>query len=71
MMAVRYRHCVYLRFPSQVKQWQAPASLVSRVASSVKKETMPVDFDEPRAGADVIGWVKVRDPHDVLNKNCM
>ena len=62
-MAVRERDGVHLLPGDGVVKRQAGFAVVTRMGAGVHEEFVPLDFDEPGAGADVGIWIETGDAH--------
>ena len=69
VMTMSDRDGVEFFFLDEPVDRQTVAALAFRVRAGVHQQAMPFDFDEPRAGTDVRGGIKVEDSHEPLRKD--
>ena len=65
MVAMREGNGLHLFSGNQLVEREAVAPFVLRMRRGVQEQTMPFNFDEPGAGADVGGWIEIDDAHEV------
>ena len=63
VMTMRERNGLHIGIGHLRIAWQSLASFHARMRASIEQHRMPARFNEPRAGADGVGGVKIGHTH--------